>query len=291
LEAYTQGANLVYGGKSFPSSRIKGIVEGLHIYVFPLVNPDGHNYCQTQNPLWRKNRRFLYQNLYGKVFGVDINRNYDFVWDYTEFFSLPSSEIEKHTSNIELADTYIGEAAFSEAETKNVRWMFDMNPRIKRFVDIHSYGELVLYPWGDDENQTTNPAMNFMNPAFDWKRGVTGDDYKEYALEPDLKVMSETAIRVRDAIEAVRGKHYTAKQNYYLYPTSGTSIDYAYSRHIVDPKKTKVFSFTIEWGTEHQPPWAEMENIILDITAGLIELCPAPLSPPDPIIIVHQKPD
>jgi hypothetical protein len=49
--------------------------------------------------------------------------------------------------------------------------------------------------------------------------------------------------------------------------------DYVYSQHFADSGKFKVHGFTIEWDTEFQPPWDEMERIILDITAALIEFC------------------
>ena len=63
--------------------------------------------------------------------------------------------------------------------------------------------------------------------------------------------------------------------SYGLYPTSGASDDYVYGRHLIDPGKAKVYGFVVEWGTEFQPPWAEMENIIKDVSAGLIGFCSA----------------
>jgi murein tripeptide amidase MpaA len=44
------------------------------------------------------------------------------------------------------------------AETKNVHWLFDSHPRIRRFIDIHSFGGTILHPWGDDTTQTTDPC-------------------------------------------------------------------------------------------------------------------------------------
>ena len=37
---------------------------------------------------------------------------------------------------------------------------------------MHSFSELILYPWGDDDNQSTEPTQNFRNPAFDRRRGL-----------------------------------------------------------------------------------------------------------------------
>ena len=85
---------------------------------------------------------------------------------------------------------------------------------------------------------------------------------------------------MRDAIKAVRGRTYRTEQAMSLYPTAGTSDDYAFSRHLVDSTKTKVYSYTIEWGspsnpTPFHPPYPEMKKIIDEVTAGLLAFCVA----------------
>src|SRR4029434_3013686 len=87
------------------------------------------------------------------------------------------------------ADIFKGPGAFSEPETRNVRWMIDTFTNLACMIDIHSYSELVLYPWGDDENQTTNSNQNFQNPAFDGQRGIVGSGYKEYIPAADLHAL------------------------------------------------------------------------------------------------------
>jgi hypothetical protein len=77
-----------------------------------------------------------------------------------------------------------------------------------------------------------------------------------------------------------------------LYPTSGTSDDYAYSRNYLDATKTKVLGFTIEWGPQRasipqsfHPHYADMVPIIEEITAALLAFCLAVshnLTPPRP---------
>jgi murein tripeptide amidase MpaA len=204
---------------------------------------------------------------------VDINRNYDFLWDFPKLFAL-SSHVDVFTSTDPCNDTYHGSAPFSEQETQNVLWLLDTYKKIKYFIDIHSYSELILQVWGDDQNQTTDPSMNFMNPAYNTVRGVDGDTaYKEYVPPDDLALATKLANSMHAAIQAVRGKDYTVEQSYSLYPTSGAGDDYVYSRHFVNASKQKILGFTIEWGTEFQPPWKEMEHIILDISAGLLEFC------------------
>ena len=80
-------------------------------------------------------------------------------------------------------------------------------------------------------------------------------------------------------IRLVRGRKYQVKQSVGLYPTAGSSDDYAYSRHWVDPKKNgKLIAFTIEWGRSHastpfHPPYPEMRKVMREVSAGLLALC------------------
>jgi murein tripeptide amidase MpaA len=282
LEAYDTGTGLAYGGKSFTAAQVQGIVDGLHVVVFPLVNPDGRHHSQTADPDWRRNRNPAQSGGSPSCVGVDLNRNYDFLFDFKNRFH-PTAYSPANLDRLIVSDdpcdsgqTYHGPSAFSEAETQNVRWLLDAFPRTRWFFDVHSFSELILYSWGDDNNQSADPAMNFGNPAFDGDRGLLGDAaYGEYVPAGDALIARTLAERMRDAIAEVRGKTYTALQSIELYPTSGTSKDYAYARHFVDPSKSKTYAFTIEWGTEFQPDWDEMELIIQDVTAGLIDFCVA----------------
>ena len=51
---------------------------------------------------------------------------------------------------------------------------------------------------------------------------------------------------MHDAITAASGTAYDVEQSFSLYPTSGASDDYAYSRHFVDGTQGKILSFTVE---------------------------------------------
>ena len=63
----------------------------------------------------------------------------------------------------------------SEPETKNVSYLFDTFGNIGYYVDVHSFGEMILYSWGDDNNQGDSPTQNFLNPEFDKLRGIPND--------------------------------------------------------------------------------------------------------------------
>jgi carboxypeptidase T len=261
-QSYTNNTDVVLGGKTYPASTVKLIVDTMDVFMLPLVNPDGRTYVQAPSgdPWWRKNRRV---NAGSPCRGVDLNRNFDF---------LHSSGIG--TSASECSETFNGPSAFSEPETRNVRWMLDTFNTIRGMIDVHSYSELILHPWGDDDTQTTDTAQNFQNPAFDGLRGNPGDTiYREFMVVPDRDWFVSAGNAVRDAIAGVRGRSYTVEAAVLLYPTSGTSKDYSYSRHIVDTGKAKVFSYTLETAREFQPPDAEAAQVVSEICAGLLQFC------------------
>lgn len=258
MEAYDLGTGLSYGGQSYSAAEVAVILEDTQVFVYPLVNPDGRHHSQTSFAMWRKNRN--------PVNAVDLNRNYDFLWDFNTAFS-PTSYVS--VSDDPTSDVYHGTAPFSEPETQNVRWILDTYPQVRWFIDIHSYSRLLYTNWGDDENQSTTPSQNFLNPTHDGVRGVSSDAYAEYIPYGDLGAANCLVSQMQSTLQAVRGESYTTGQSYNLYPTSGTATDYPYSRHFADPTTTKTLGFLIEWGTEFQPPWSEMENIILDVSSAL----------------------
>jgi len=87
LEAYTANTGLVYGGTSYTAAEIKSIIERLDVIVFPDINPDGRNYSQNTYDMWRKNRNPASSGGDPKKIGVDVNRNYDFLWDFNTAFA------------------------------------------------------------------------------------------------------------------------------------------------------------------------------------------------------------
>jgi murein tripeptide amidase MpaA len=268
LRAFASGTGLAWGGFGASAARVREILEGLDLFLFPLANPDGRHHSQTRNAMWRKNRRPV-----GSRVGVDLNRNFNFLWNHKKLFAPECVDLVA-TSARPRDETYRGTAPFSEAETRNVRWLLDQHPHIRCFVDLHAYGELVMHSWGDDENQVQDPSMNFLNPAFDKDRGLEGDArYREYLPAGDLQVLRDAASRFAEALRQVRGKRYEVGPSFAMYPTSGTSDDWAYSRHFRRVGRPKVYSLCVEWGTEFQPPWTEMKRIAEDISAGLVSFC------------------
>lgn len=267
-DAYVNNTGLAFGPKTYEAGTVQSIVKNLDLVLLPMVNPDGRNFCLVPggDPMWRKNRS---NHPAHACRGVDLNRNCDFLW---------ASGIG--TSSNSCSDVYKGPAAFSEPETRNVRWLIDNFSNVACMIDIHSYSELVLYPWGDDENQSTDPNQNFRNPAFDGQRGTVGSGYKEYIPAADLHAHVVTAERIRDGIAAVRGRVYTVQQSISLYPTTGTTHDYAYARNFIDTGRRRILGYTLETARSFQPNDAEKNSVITEVSAGLMEclletLCPA----------------
>jgi carboxypeptidase T len=278
---YTAGAPLRYGGKTFTAADVRAILEHTDVFVVADVNPDGKAYSQTADPgraqnfWWRKNRRTA--DMPPGTAGVDVNRNFDLLW---------ASGIGTASNPVEF--TYKGPACFSEPEARNIRWLCDTFDHIGVFVDVHSFGELILYSWGDDENQVDEPNQNFLNPAFDGKRGVVGGSgYREYITSDDQATVVDLAAGMNEALSEVRGKRYTVQQAVGLYPTSATSDDYAFSRHRVSPANRKIYGFTIEFGQQFVPPYEEMRKVMADVSAALTELCQRTATRTNPL---HHSP-
>ncbi|RMG49734.1 MAG: hypothetical protein D6723_13360 [Acidobacteria bacterium] len=106
-------------------------VNAYEIWLIPCVNPDGLAYVFSRDSYWRKNRR---PNGDG-TFGVDLNRNYPFMWGVCGANSARTA-----------SDVYRGPAPASEAE---IQTMLALGARERPviYISYHSFGEEVLYPY------------------------------------------------------------------------------------------------------------------------------------------------
>ncbi|CAD7091291.1 unnamed protein product [Hermetia illucens] len=120
-------------------------------HILPVLNPDGYDYSQKFNRLWRKNRS---RNPGSNCRGVDLNRNYGYMWGGEGTSSNPCSEV------------YRGKGAFSEPETAAVQNFITSQRKgdyFKAFLTFHSYGQYILYPWG--YSKAITPDNNDMKLA------------------------------------------------------------------------------------------------------------------------------
>jgi murein tripeptide amidase MpaA len=264
IGAYNSNSAIKLGDQSFSAAAVRAIVENLDICVFPCVNPDGRAYIFNSQDWWRKNRN---PNVGGDAIGVDINRNFDFLWASGIGSGLVPDD-----------NFYRGPAAFSEPETRNVLAVIDaIDPDY--FMDIHGPAGSLATTWGDAPNQSTDPTMNFLNPL--WNDRRTPPPYGEYLSVADSAFIRQLGTRVVSAMNGLGGNKYDLEQSYSdVYPTSATSDDYTFSRHLADPKASKTYAYTLEYGgAEYFPVYAYLLKLIDEINAGMLQFCLAALPP------------
>ncbi len=172
------------------------------IIVVPVVNPDGRviaeqGYQQRKNTNYTYGGNCLNPPTYYDQIGVDLNRNSSFKWGTVNTPSEPRC-----------GQTYPGPFAASEPETAGlenlVRSLFpDQRGPLDTdaasiattgvLISLHSYGNLVLWPWGHMSTAAPNAT----------ELSLIGRKFASY-------------------------NGYTPHQSIGLYPTSGTTDDWSY---------------------------------------------------------------
>ncbi|MEZ4712848.1 MAG: M14 family zinc carboxypeptidase [Caldilineaceae bacterium] len=136
------------------------ILDHTEIHILPHVNPDGRKIAETGN-LWRKNRNPSYGC--SSTYGVDLNRNSSFQWggagssgsvcNETYRGPSPASEVEVQTIQNYAASIFDDQRGpgLNDAAPANTTGIF---------ISLHSYGELVLYPWGWSDTVSPNESQH-----------------------------------------------------------------------------------------------------------------------------------
>lgn len=205
---------------------IKQIIDNSELYFVPCVNPDGYVYNQTNEPngggMWRKNRRDNH--------GVDNNRNYSFIDENGNEVWNTSGTTGNPNGN-----TYAGNEPFSEAENRAIRYLVE-SKNFKLALNNHTYGNLLLYPYGYDYNQPTedNEIYEFISSEL-----VSENNY-DNIISADL------------------------------YPAAGDSDDFMYGMLTTEDNQTreKIFAMTPEIGSSFWPQSSTIE----DLCKGMIKL-------------------
>ncbi|VDM41359.1 unnamed protein product [Toxocara canis] len=134
---------LVSGYDSNPEIQIVSI----DWYILPVMNPDGYEYSQTKNRMWRKNRRLAECRMNNLrtvcCMGVDLNRNFDWFWECELYKCIITAS---GSSADPCHGTYHGTKSFSGPETKAVKEFLELNPP-KAFITLHSYSQMWLIPY------------------------------------------------------------------------------------------------------------------------------------------------
>ncbi len=166
-------------------TEVRRLVNQSEVWIIPLVNPDGLEYSIYYYRYWRKNRRLNADGSYG----VDLNRNYGYLWGFDNEGSSPEPS----------SAVYRGQAPFSEPETRAIRDFF-LSKNFRALVSYHSYSQIILYPWG----YTTTPSAKD-------------------------SVLREMAARMAELMAPVNGRVYSYGQaGASLYLTNGDTTDWAF---------------------------------------------------------------
>ncbi|KAL2087974.1 hypothetical protein ACEWY4_016802 [Coilia grayii] len=180
--------------------KINEMLKNLDFYITPVLNMDGYSYTWLNNStrLWRKSRSP--GNCGDSCMGTDLNRNFDANWGAVGVSRNCCSEV------------YNGASVLSESEAQAVtNFVTEKRNDILCFLTIHSYGQLILLPYGHPN--------------------VTAPNYDE---------LMSVGLAAAKAIKDVHNMDYTVGTSPdILYPNSGSSRDWA--RLIGIP-----FSFTFE---------------------------------------------
>uniref|UniRef100_A0A8C5N134 Carboxypeptidase A6 n=1 Tax=Leptobrachium leishanense TaxID=445787 RepID=A0A8C5N134_9ANUR len=170
-------------------SSMRKILNLLNIYVMPVLNVDGYHFSWTTDRFWRKTRSKNRFNCYG----VDANRNWKVKWG------------EEGASSHPCDSTYCGPYAESEPEVQAVsRFIYKQRKHIKAYLSIHSYAQMLLYPYSYQYD--TIPNYHCVASA------------------------ASNAVHAMRSAYGVRYQHGPASSTLYL--SSGSSIDWAYNTGI-----------------------------------------------------------
>lgn len=204
--------------------RITRIVDEGRTIILPLVNPDGFIESRTAlidnsligNPVtgdsWhRKNMRSVTGMEEAKA-QAGANRDYYGI-DLNRNYPFLWGDDAGSSSN-PTTQTYRGEAPYSEPVCRNVRDLQLAHLPITA-ITHHTYGRLMLYAWGRDPNEVRSPDADLMHG-------------------------------LGEAMAAFNG--YDPRQAFGLYPTSGTSRDWAHAAF-------GCLIYTYEHGTSFHPSY------------------------------------
>jgi carboxypeptidase T len=214
----------LFTGNYGSDTHITQLVNSREIWVLPNVNPDGSEYDKTATGfrLWRKNRQ---PNTGSSAVGTDPNRNWNFNWGCCGGSSgSPSSE------------TYRGRGPESAPEVRVVAdfvrsRVVGGQQQITSHIDWHTYGELILWPYG----------YTFADTA----PGLTATDRQAFAT-------------LGQAMAQTNG--YTAQQGSDLYITDGSVGDWMWGSQ-------RIFSYTFEmFPTSSSPGFYPDDAFIVDET-------------------------
>ncbi|MGH9464571.1 MAG: M14 family zinc carboxypeptidase, partial [Thermoanaerobaculia bacterium] len=173
------------------------ILDHHEVHVLLVMNPDGRKQAEA-GLLWRKNT----DNDDGcgnpSLWGVDLNRNYDFEWEFSgapcsETFSGPEADSEPEVDASQ--DYMVG--LFPDQRPDDLETEAPLTAE-GIFIDLHSFGEVMFGPWSflpDGGNPPNEQGLRTLSrklayfPGYGSELGSTGilhGTSKDFASDGDL---------------------------------------------------------------------------------------------------------
>lgn len=141
-------------------AQVTAIVDNIRVWIIPVVNPDGFIYSADESDAsWRKNRRPL---PCGNI-GVDLNRNYSYMWDTFKREGEPSD------------GRYRGPDPFSELELQGIRDLY-LERHIVTTITGHTVAGMILWPWAYNKKPApdTDVLKGLAFEMNDWSNYIVG---------------------------------------------------------------------------------------------------------------------
>ncbi|XP_036720203.1 carboxypeptidase A1 [Balaenoptera musculus] len=213
---------------------LTAILDNMDIFLEIVTNPDGFAFTHSKNRLWRKTRSLTSGST---CIGVDPNRNWDAGFGSKAQCGLGSRDgtpqngfllsfvlsppnpllpqqwghVEAGASSNPCSETYRGKFANSEVEVKSIVDFVKDHRNIKAFISIHSYSQLLLYPFG-------------------YKKESPAD-------KDELDQVARSAVEALTSLYGTKFKYGSIITT--IYQASGGTIDWTYNQGIK-------YSFTFE---------------------------------------------
>lgn len=168
---------------------VTALLNKMDVFLEIVTNPDGFYYSHTSNRMWRKTRK---PNPGSRCAGVDPNRNWDAGFGGPGASSNPCSE------------TYRGPRAHSESEVRSIVDFVKNHGNVQAFVSIHSYSQMLLYPYG----YTRTPATH----------------------QAELHALAQKAVAALASLHGTRYRYGSIIRT--IYQASGGTIDWTYDHGV-----------------------------------------------------------
>jgi carboxypeptidase T len=195
------------------------LLDNYELWIAPVENPDGRWQVEQGggNPyLQRKNLNNTHGSCFIPEWGIDLNRNANWQWNHAGTSSDPCSDI------------YPGPSPASEPEETAIQTLLaNLFPALRGinptdptpldypgvFITLHTYSDLVLFPWGCDTTECPTLGTHSPNDAqfrpFGWRMAY----FLQGASVPPPSYLPTYSV----------GQSYEV-----LYAVSGNTDDYGY---------------------------------------------------------------